>query len=386
MTAAAEAAHGPALRGARSGLRDPAVLGLGFVYTVASLGLAQKYLDTAAALALVALTPLIAMAAGAALEIGRARRCRASADLLAVAICAGLVIALLVVYPHVNTHVAGAGTDRDDAATIGARGFLDGRNPYGTDTYLGNPISQLPGLLAIAVPFVWLFHWSAYELVLWLPLAYLLWRAMAPAHGRALALLAIACSSPALLRDFLTGGDLLPNVVFVAGAAWLAGRCAGRPIADVPAAALLGVALSSRANYLFVLVPLLASIRLRRSDVTALRVGAVSLGVCAAITLPFALTHGGREALRVSDKLSGVPGGGVAVVAAGLVAAVALAVRWPPRSLVRLFGQAAAIQLLFVVALVLSRSVREGRLDFFPLVSGYGMPVLLLYATGLSAG
>lgn len=386
MTAVAEAAHGAALRGARCGLRDPALLGLGAVYAVSTVGVAQKYAGTASAVVLLALTPVLAMAAGAALEVGRAWPMRLSPDLVAAVLCAALVVALLVVYPHVNTHVGGAGTDRDDAATIGARGFLDGRNPYGTDTYLGNPISQLPGLLAIAVPFVWLFHSSAYQLVLWLPLAYLLWRGLAPARGLPVALLAIATSSPGLLRDFLTGGDLVPNAVFVAGAVWLVWRGAGRPAAEIPAAVLLGVALSSRANYLFVLIPLLASIRLRHGTLPALRAGAVAVATFAALTLPFALTAGGREALRVSDKLSSVPGGTVAVGAAALVAAAALAVRVPPRSLARVFAQVAAIQLLFVGALVVGRSLHADRVDFSPLVSGYGAPVLLLYVTALGAG
>jgi hypothetical protein len=41
-------------------------------------------------------------------------------------------------------------------------------------------------------------------------------------------------------------------------------------------------------------------------------------------------------------------------------------------------GQLAFVQVLFPIALVVNASATASRLDFFPLVTGYGVPALLL--------
>jgi hypothetical protein len=278
-------------------------------------------------------------------------------------------VALLVVYPHANTHAPDAGTDRDDAATIGAKGFLHGENPYGRLTYLHQPISQLPVLLVVAMPFAGLFGSSAYELVLFLPLLYLLWRWLARDAGIALVGLLLVLASPAFLREYLTGGDLLVNVVLVAAAVYLVWA---RP-ASLAAAAALGAALATRANFAVVLVPLAVALYRRVGLQAAVRSIVTAVVVAAAIVVPFALTEGGRTALSMNDKLSEVPGGAPLVLA--LVAVAAIAVAWATRTWTadRLWWQIAGVQALFLLAIVLTDSARHGRPDFFWLVSSYGV-------------
>jgi uncharacterized membrane protein len=288
------------------------------------------------------------------------------------------IVALLVVYPHADTHASDAGTDRDDAATLGARGFLDGENPYGRLTYLHQPISQLPVLLVVAMPFTWLFDRSAYELVVFLPLLYLLWRWTAREARVAVVGLAVALASPALLREYLTGGDLIVNVVLVAAGVLLVWR---RP-ASLLAAALLGVALATRANFLIVLVPLAVAVWRRCGLPAALRGLAVSLAVFAAIVVPVALSEGGRTALSMNDKLSEVPGGAPLVLTLVALLALAVALRTERWHASTLWWQIAGVQALFLLAIVLTDTVRHGRPDFFWLVSSYGVVPFLL---GLAA-
>jgi hypothetical protein len=85
------------------------------------------------------------------------------APLLFVAI----VVVTLELYPHVNTHIPGHGSDSDDALVVGVRLLLHGHYPYYGRTYLGNEISDFPGQLLMAVPFV-LLGSVALQNVFWL--------------------------------------------------------------------------------------------------------------------------------------------------------------------------------------------------------------------------
>src|SRR5689334_15721942 len=106
-----------------------------------SAGVVQKYLGTAAALVYAPVCVASALVTRALLR----RRDGVPERLAFAAVLAAGVVAvaaLIVVYPHANAQSATAGSDRDDAATIGARHLLDGEYPYSERTYLGNPISQ----------------------------------------------------------------------------------------------------------------------------------------------------------------------------------------------------------------------------------------------------
>ena len=354
-----------------------ATTGVALALCAASLGSVQKYTGTEAALVLLACSPVLAVGIRALLDVTQRLTVR-QADALAIAIYVVMAVAFVAIYPHANTHVPGHGSDRDDAANIGARGFLDGRNPYGEQTYLGGPISQLPGLLMFAIPFFRLFGSSAYQLLLWVPLGYLLLRSVSrgPRVALALALCALAC--PAFLREYLTGGDLIPNTIAVAGASWLLYRFRGRLAPMLLASAALGIALSSRVNFLFVLIPLGAALLREAGAVVATRAIGATVAVFAALTVPFALTSGGQQALNVSNKLSSFPGGSSLVLTVAAALAMGLATVTKQWTMGVVYGQAAVMQALFLVALIINSSVESARPDFSWLVSSYGVPTLLL--------
>src|SRR5579862_9881611 len=61
---------------------------------------------------------------------GRARGWLATLTFVAVAVTFALV------YPRVNVHVSGAGSDDDDALDLGVRALAAGHSPYSERTYL----------------------------------------------------------------------------------------------------------------------------------------------------------------------------------------------------------------------------------------------------------
>lgn len=85
---------------------------------------------------------------------------------LVVALLASVVTAFAVLFPHFNSQLPGHGSDRDDALNTAIAAVLHGEYPYARTTYLGNPITPLPGAL-LALPF-WLLGNSAFQAVAWL--------------------------------------------------------------------------------------------------------------------------------------------------------------------------------------------------------------------------
>lgn len=308
-----------------------------------------------------------------------------SSTIVMVAAASLVVLAVLffVLYPHANSHVPGVGSDRDDAADMGAHALLRGQWPYHGRTYLGGTISQLPGLLLLAVPFVALGH-SAYAAFFWLPVLFaLLWNLRA--EGRVALLLAwlALIASPVLVREVVTGGDLLANTISVMVAVWLIALALERHHRWrlVFAGLFMGFVLSSRLNFLFVLLPLAAFAWKRygiRRVLEFLVPTAVSM---AAVTLPFWVGRASFPPLTSSDHLSAfdgsLPGGQSLVIAIALVVAIGFALAAPPR-LGSVFAQAAAVQAFFIVAVGVHEAVQAGSLDLTDLTPGYGLPVVLL--------
>ena len=339
---------------------------------LSSAGVVQKYAGTPAAVAYAPACLAAAFAARALLRrVGRIPDRVAVLTLAAVAV--SMVAALVVVYPHANSHGASAGSDRDDAATVGARMLLDGRYPYSEPTYLGNPISQFPVGILAAVPFVEATGSAGYENALWLPVLFLLaaWLARSFAAAAALAVVVLAVS-PGFWREFLTGGDLIPSVTAV---------CVCLALVERPWAwPLLGAALCWRPNLGASAVPFL----LRLVPVRAAAAAAVAAATFVLATLPFAL-HGGFTPWGASNKLESydgaMPGGAWTLLLAGVALGAYLA--W--RNVGNVWVQAAAPQALYLGAFVLKACVDAHRLDLTPLVSGYGVLVLVPSALAMVA-
>jgi hypothetical protein len=359
----------------------------------------QKYLGTAAALGyLVAVVVGLPVVMRLVLRVDRRFGGDRRLVWLALLSLVLLVVLFLVVYPRANAHVGGtSGSDRDEAANLGAQNLLHGHYPYRGKTYLGNPISDLPGALLLALPFVLVLGNSAYQNLFWLPLAFLRMRIAVASTAVALLLSWIVLAlSPGAMREFLTGGDLLANSLWVPllMLAVLDAARTGRARLELLAAAALGIGLSSRANFLLV-VPILFGVLaqhygLRRAVRDVLIAGAAFL----LVTLPFYVYDpGGFTPLKVQNHLKQfdtlVPDVHVAVAVAALVLSIAFAFRPMDALGGRAMAACAAVQAFVIVAAVVLASIHAHAVDFTFLISSYGLTALgfavLATATALRA-
>ncbi len=194
------------------------------------------------------------------------------------------------------------------------------------------------------------------------------------------------------MREFLTGGDLIANSVyvllFVLGVIRFDPSTRGGRAWKVAAALALGVALSSRANFIF-LVPLVFACLVRRESwrAAAAYVG-LALAACAAVTLPFYLYDtSGFSPLLTEGKFarlnSVLPHSSVVVLTAAGFLTLYLAWRRVDRRDVTVFRNDVLVQGFLMVAVVALSSIQVGRLDFSFLVLGYGLFIVFAAAFGV---
>lgn len=273
-----------------------------------------------------------------------------------------IAVAFVFAFPAFNAQVPGQGSDRDDALNVAVNALLAGQYPYDRTTYLGNPVTPLPGALLLATPFVLLGN-AAYQAVFWL----VAWCAAVfrakPGASTALLASAVACS-PEALRETLTGGDFLANGIYVVLAIWLLACTFDghvRPRWHRSAAALLlAVALASRPHFSLVLPVVAAAIAHGHGTPRALlAVGCLSL-VAAAICVPFYLyAPDGFSPLHVASKLA-VPGRPDVAPLLGLASiTMSFALAWRCRA-DQLFARCALACALPVVMLMATSWVATG--------------------------
>ncbi len=198
-----------------------------------------------------------------------------------------LLLLFFVLYPLADSGIVGGGSDRDDALNLGAREIVQGRCPYHVTTYLGNPLSPLPGGMLLALPFVMLGN-SAYQNFFWLGVFFLLAQRLLRDVRQALLLLwSLLVFSPVLLQQIVTGGDLPAQSIAVLTFLWLLLRAPRRwkPVA----ALLLGLGGAWRAHVLFLAPLVFAFLRQQVGGRAALGLVGIAGGVAAGVTLPFAL-------------------------------------------------------------------------------------------------
>ena len=289
----------------------------------------------------------------------------------------GIAVAFAVVYPRVNVHVPGAGSDDDDALNVGVRALAAGQSPYGERTYLGNALHQLPGAFVIAAPFVAAGS-SALQNLFWIPLFLLAIRRerrdRAPAEVADAETLRLAwmllLSCPVVIDEIVTGTGHGANAIYVLLGLWWLTRTR-RPVA---ASAAWGVALASRLNFPALLPIGFAAVRARWGSGVAAAATAVSAAVVVGLAAPFYLAHPGAfgptESLsRLNVFNQYLPHAGMMIASAVIGVALWLATRVDGTASV--FAAAAVVLALPVaagVALVLPYD-RAFALDF----ASYGL-------------
>ncbi|HSN74902.1 MAG TPA: hypothetical protein VL334_07400 [Anaerolineae bacterium] len=292
---------------------------------------------------------------------------------LLVASFLALAALFLALYPIANSGVVGGGSDGDDALDVAASALLQGQYPYYPRTYLGNPISPLPGSVLLATPFVAALGGSADQNLLWLALFFVTMGVALRSAGQALLLLwVMLLLSPALLHALAIGSDYIANGLFVLLFAWWllawASRPSGSILVTVLLAALLGVALASRAQFILLLPLIFSALGRRVGWRPAAGLLAVSIGTLAAVTLPFLLYDpagftplGTYREIGIFDAV--LPGAGVGIALATALAGLALA--WQDNGQMAVFlRNCTAVLALPVVCGVVLMSIGLGRIDF----------------------
>jgi hypothetical protein len=223
-----------------------------------------------------------------------------------------LTAAFVVLYPISLKHTLNVGSDREDALRIELNAVHNHQYPYNARTFLGNPPTPLPGAMLLDAPFFALGH-VAWQNFLWLAFFFIFTIRFFRYRATALFFLIVfLLLSPANLGDFTSGGDYLTNFFYLTIAVALFIRSLDRAFyAYVPAALFLGITLSSRIIYAFILIPLLALTlrRVSRSRTNVLFI--IVLLAAAAVTLPIfaphAVTHLLQQLNQNAPKLRYIP-------------------------------------------------------------------------------
>lgn len=300
------------------------------------------------------------------------------------------MLAFVFVYRSVNTHQPGRGSDADDGLNMATVKLLHGHFPYDELTYLDNPISPLPGALVLAAPFVLVGN-SAYQNFFWLVIFFLILRGYSRDSRPTLFwVAAVLVLSPVLMNEIVAGGDYLANSIYVLVFILILvdeERWQFPPWTEYLFAVLFGVSLSSRANF-FLLLPLVfAALVRRRGWIQAMVLTLISMGIFAAITLPFYLHDPAHfspfqvqhfKLLRFEPTL---PRAGLLIPAAAGVLAVILAI-FRVRDTRRLLTAGALVEAVPLLSAECLRIIQLHRWDFAYL--SYGVNVLVL-ATVLAA-
>jgi len=274
----------------------------------------------------------------------------------------------VVVYPRADAGAFGAGSDRDDALNIGISRLLQGLYPYDAVTYFGNKITPMPGALLIAAPFWLVFGNAAVQNLFWVPLTFPLLRSLSHDLGEAFCLWVTLFAAPGVLREVVSGGDLVVNAIYVALALRLVVASAQRRLwLQVVGAVGLGVALSSRPNFWLVLPLLLAYLWRTRGPLQALLTVGCATAVSAALTLPFYLADpAGFSPLHVMAKVASSDGSSssrmvLELVAVGVIAVVVVFARITSEQ--RLYAVCTTALALPVLAVLVETRRRTGVWD-----------------------
>lgn len=151
-------------------------------------------------------------------------------------------------------------SDSDNAIDLFIEEFSSGRYPYSAKTFLNNPITPMPGTIILSLPFYILGH-SGLQNIFWLcVLLFFMSKKMKNQAGASIASLAFLLMSPVILYQVVQATDYLANSIYVLIALVSVYESLTAPHVSYSrmlfACVFLGVALTSRLNFLLIL-PLL---------------------------------------------------------------------------------------------------------------------------------
>lgn len=351
-----------------------AFAGFAFCLLFPSFGVIQKYFGNVGLLIyLVAATAILWLAYRYLFELFLSRLSERQAQILAGVTFVVLIAVFALLFPMANVHVAGRGSDSDDALNLAVGELLHGRYPYYVQTYLQNAIANFPGAILLAAPFVLLGN-SAYQNLFWFGVFFFaVSRLQQSWRGGLILIWIVLLFSPVVMNYLVTGGDDLANSIYVLVFMLLAMRWVSSAEAPawkrVLAALLLGVGLSSRANFLLVMPQLFAALTIKAGWRAALRYVAVAVAAFAAVTIPFwiydpaGFTPLHAQSHKVTEFQTILPFAGFVVPALG--GGIAMVLAWRSIRLRRetWLRDCAIVQAFLVICVVTLTAIQTGTLS-----------------------
>ncbi|MEO6049869.1 MAG: hypothetical protein ABIP78_00865 [Pyrinomonadaceae bacterium] len=293
-------------------------------------------------------------------------------------------------YPIANSGRFGVGSDADEALLTAAGELIRGRYPYYLQTYLGNQISPLPGAVLFAVPFVILGAISLQN-VFWLAVLFIAVRYFEKSSVLALGLIWVTLGfSPTVLQNIVTGADYISNSIYILVLMWILIKMVSDSTASqwkrlVPSV-LLGLAFSSRSNFLL-LLPLLLSILVQTSGwKSAIKYSAISGLAFLLVTVPFWLYDppGFAPLIVQAKKLRAIeevlPFAGVIIPGSAVMLSMILSFQKLKSDCILFFRNCAIVQLFVLFFTSAVYSIKLGQPDLYLGQSGYGMFTLFFGA------
>lgn len=350
-----------------------------------SAGFVQKYTGLAGVVAYVALViGLVHLTA--ALWKRAAPWLRKHFRKLAALSIVGLAAGFVILNPIEDGRGPGKSSDRDEGLEMAVTRMARGETPYYPSNQIAGPLSVLPGSMFLAAPFVALGN-SGYQNVFWLAAFLIAACAYFRDKAAALYLLAVPLGlSLAAQYEFVSGGDLIANGIFVAVFFLLALGLWSVPTTPAwqrwLACLLLGVGLASRANFIL-LLPLFGAAMWRLAGCKNAVTTTALVGLTAsAVTLPFYLHNpAGFTPLLTRQKLAGadhmLPWASQAMI--GMTVFAAMLCTWvlwrreSVRTIPLFFRCCTWVTLTPIVAAVLFASWISGYPDFSFLRDRFGL-------------
>ena len=213
--------------------------------------------------------------------------------ILILCIVSLLICLFIALFPSANAGEYGGGSDADDALKIGAEAILSLSNPYHLQTYLGLPITPGLGAILLSIPFYLLGNVS-YQNFFWLLILILLiYKHFKNFNTTLILCVFVYVINPLSLVQIITGVDHLTNGIYVFIPLLifitLFHKISQNKTLLFISAVMLGISISSRINFLFMIPILFAHIYHSSNYKQALKWTSVSTCTVLLLALPLYL-------------------------------------------------------------------------------------------------
>lgn len=346
-----------------------------------SLGILQKYLGlTGVAFYLVVSSLILFLLIRHILLRGLPSISETKAIMLLVLTLLAISCGYSVIYPLANSGIYGPGSDCDDALNIAAAELTQGHFPYYLKTYFNNPISPMPGAVLLATPFV-LLGTSAYQSIFWLIVFLLTIKTYLNSWRSCLFFLwTTLILSPDVLYEVFVGNDHLSNSLYILIFSFWMIRAITEPgyneSTKLITACLLGIGLSSRANFVLILPLVFAALAQNAGWKSAIKYTGIACTAFILVTAPFYFYDpAGFSPLHTVNKIkkfrSLLPYSDIVIpLVTGLVAAVLGYFQSVAKCYTIFFRNCAIVLSIPVVASILLSYLISGKVNFE--FAGYG--------------